>query len=201
VTNFIAIYGAVLATGLAVFEIARFRRERAKLTVRSSVHVAIDGCVLRLHVVNDGGSRITIEEAGFEAQGYIEAAGVPGKRTIPLHTGLLAIEPGGAEVFRYDLATRGFPTMLHVDDPLRAYVIDSRRRRTWGGSAPLLRTVVDSGWQAPRPPDPMMTGSEWGPIEIEPVYPSWHVWRPLNVRNPIVPGERRLRRWWHGRRR
>jgi hypothetical protein len=66
VTTFLAIWGAVLATVLGVFEGFRFFLDRPRLKVAPRLTINVNGAWLMVQVVNRGRRPTTVTEAGFE---------------------------------------------------------------------------------------------------------------------------------------
>jgi hypothetical protein len=106
-------------------------------------------------------SLTSLSEAGFvpEAKYSIAIsegnAHHPVQRTIRIDNGELRMVAPGDHT-RYGMVFAALPSMLHVDDPLRAYVRDSNRKVWWGGSAPIFGRMVDSGWKPPSDTDPRL---------------------------------------------
>lgn len=198
-TTFLALWGAVLATLLAILEGARFFLDRPRLRVSPRVNVSIDGAAIMVEVVNRGRRPTTVTEAGFEPQGFHSITApngteVPVRRWIKLDGPPTVLAPGEMATYAKDLGREGFPSLVPVDFPLRAYAKDLNGKLVWGAAAPLLRMVVQSGWKSPIPPDGVLVEPLPGaPLKPTPVYARWKVWHRLNVRDPL-PLERRLRR-------
>src|SRR5512144_1531085 len=104
-------------------------------------------------VSNHGRQPITIVEAGFIVDADVSMTfprtgrAVEGRNKLRIDGGeVQPVMPGGAA--RYDKLFKTLPPMVHVDFPLRAYVIDSNRRTTYGGASPMFRRFVGS-WRLP----------------------------------------------------
>jgi hypothetical protein len=200
-TTAIAIYGAVLATLASLLEVIRWRADRPRLQVVPTLQVRMTGCALLIEVTNHGRPAITLREIGFEGQSPVRMTveGKPGTRegkpAIKLAHGLRLLESGEAVTVGYDVGLEGFPDLIHVDDPIRPYAHDTRGRRTWGPAAPLLARAFDSGWKPPKRPRDWQVKNR-GTVPIKGVYPRWHLWRSLGVRDPLIELERK---WWIAR--
>lgn len=68
-----------------------------------------------------------------------------------------------------------------IDDPLRAYAIDSHGRQTWGRAAPHLRWFYDNGWR-PLNADTSLAQPSKRPLYTMPIAPVWQVWKPREQR-------------------
>jgi hypothetical protein len=75
--------------------------------------------------------------------------------------------------------------MLHVDDPLHAYVRDSNGKVWWGGAAPIFARMVDNGWKPRADTDPRLLKRMDNSPEPKPVYPGWQVWKPKKMRGRL----------------
>ena len=78
-TTFLAIWGAVLSTILALFESVRFFLDRSRLRVRPEVTISVEGAWMRAVVVNRGRRPTTDTEAGFRVLAH-HAATLPDGR-------------------------------------------------------------------------------------------------------------------------
>jgi hypothetical protein len=107
----------------------------------------------------------------FEVRPMIDLEGV-----------LKLVQPG--EVGQFRLVLRSWPGVTHIDDPLRAYAIDSQGRVAWGPRPNLIRLIVIDGWKG-QPPDPRLLEPISGPIIARPVEPRWKLWVPKDLREPI----------------
>lgn len=111
-TTFLAIYGAVLATILAIVEGLRFYLDRARLNVTSQLTVNANGAWMRVVVINRGRQTTTVREAGFKVQAHHEFTGPDGRtftgdRWIKLDEGAHVLEPGQPVTFEWDVFQRG----------------------------------------------------------------------------------------------
>lgn len=200
-TTFLAIWGAVLSTVLAIFQSVRFFLDRPRLKVLPELTISVRGVWMRAVVVNAGRRPTTVTEAGFEVLADGTATLEDGqtfgfRRWLKLDGPPKVLAPGEMVKFEYDFVRDGFPNLVHADFPLRVYARDLRGRYVWGPAAPMIRMIVrDKGLRFPHPPDPLMVDPPLpgAPLKPRPVYARWKVWHGLAVREPL-PLERRLRR-------
>jgi hypothetical protein len=90
------------------------------------------------------------------------------------------IPPG--QVVRYRMMFHAVPTMLHVDEPLRAFVVDSHKRKTWGIAIPMFRRMMASGWVPPPETDLRLLEPPPEPWLPKPLFKRWQVWKPRHLR-------------------
>lgn len=149
-TTFLAIWGAVLSTLLAIFESIRFFLDRSRLRVTPELTINVRGAWMRAVVTNRGRRPTTVTEAGFEVLAHHTIMGADGnasgvRRWIKLEGPLKVLDPGEMVKFEHDFGLDGFPSLVHADFPLRVYARDLNRRFVWGPAAPIIRHVVNSG--------------------------------------------------------
>jgi hypothetical protein len=196
--TFLAIWGAVLSTLLAILEAFRFYLDRPRLAVIPRVTLNVHGAALLIDVVNRGRRPTTVTEVGYvpavETTAQFESGEEIAVQTAFHLDGTPSVLASG-EMARYvwDFGQQGFPHGVHVDFPLRPYAKDLDRKTVWGPAAAFLRLVA--GKRVPLPPiDPRLVEPLPGaPFRPSPVYPSWKVWHGLGLRDPL-PLERKLRR-------
>lgn len=192
----LATWGAITGTVAVATQLLVFLRDRPKLAVGLGCGQEMgQPAMLSISVANRGRQPTTLVKAAFiAAAGTYSVTMEDGvehpmpRPEIDMAKGQLRlIEPGGMTV--YAGALEVWPPGFPADTPLRAYVVDSHGRRTWGGVGPMFRMLLNSGWEPPagtdpavaRPPDNMQ------PELPEAVYPRWQVWRPKHLRNPELP--------------
>lgn len=198
-TLFLAIWGAAISTLVAVSQIAAFVRDRPKLEVGVTFSVRADTPpTLTLNVVNHGRQPVTIVKAAFvvaagdyavtnETKGT-SASGL--RPEIPLLRNTAALIPP-AEMRRLPWVIDQWPRMIMADSPLRAYVVDSRGRTSWGPARAFLREIVNSGGPVPSgaKPEYLQPPSDMRPLLPDPVAKRWEVWKPKTHRRPVLPRE------------
>jgi hypothetical protein len=144
--------------------------------------------VFGIDAANRGRQPTTLVEAGFipcASKYTIETkTGTELQVNMPIRVDageLKLVQPGG--IARYRLIFDGVPALLHVDEPLRAYVVDSHGRTTYGGASPMFRRMMQSGWKPPPETDPRaLEKPEDAPWVPKPVYPRWQLWKPRHLR-------------------
>jgi hypothetical protein len=191
VTTVLAIWGAAVSTLLGIVKLVEFWRDRPRLRILVQAHINEDEPypLLSIIVSNRGRQPITIVEAGFlvdaDVTMTLERTGreVTGQNKLRIDGGQIQpVTPGG--VARFQMLFKTLPPMVHVDFPLRAYVIDSNRRTTYGGASPLFRRFVGS-WRLPEDADPKLLEPSPEPIMPRPVYRRWQIWKPKGTRPPL----------------
>jgi hypothetical protein len=199
-TLFLAIWGAAISTLVAASQLTVFVRDRPKLEVGVTLSIRADQMpVLTLNVANHGRQPVTIVKAAF-----LVAAGeytftnvtkgtepVSGLRPeIPLVRDAAVLIPPG-EMRRIPWIVDRWPHMILVDFPLRAYVVDSRRRTSWGPARAFLREIVNSGGPVPpgAKPEYLQPPPDMRPLLPDPVAKRWELWKPKSHRQPVLPPE------------
>lgn len=186
----LAIWGAVLGTASAAFQLLTFLRDRPKLALTTHYAATIGRPPeIGLDVANRGRQATTLMDVAFEVDRELTIAheGVElasGKQKIDLSPNQVrTVLPG--EVMRYRLVLKGWPAdMAFVDDALRPYVVDSHGRRTWGHAERLLARLVDSGHWRPQNVRPELLQRATGPVVASAVEPRWKIWLPTELRRP-----------------
>jgi hypothetical protein len=193
----LAILGAVTGTAATLLDLLRYAFDRPRLIVGFNVTRSVEvPAMVGIDVTNRGRRPTTILKAAFRPDVEAElrhpesgavAASVAASWTIDL---TLSEEPtviaahGGVRRFRTPL--NEWPSPIHADVPLRAYVIDSYANRpTWGPAPPILRMLLNNGWQPTGAPPGALDPA--GPIRPQRVEPRWKLWKPKDLRNPQLP--------------
>lgn len=185
----VAIWGAALSTILGLVKFYEFWRDRPRLAV--SAHMERDRQtyhpILGVDVANNGRQPTTILEAGFMPAASEYTINAPDGSDLPVNMPIRIddgevrlVAPGG--VVRYRMLFDNVPSMLHVDEPLRAYVVDSNKRTAWGIGIPMFRTMMLSGWRPPPNTDPRSLEPPEQPWEPKPLFRKWQIWKPRHLR-------------------
>jgi hypothetical protein len=194
VTLALAIIGAVTGVAATALDLLRFTFDRPRLRVefhlsRSVEHPALIG----INVTNRGRRPTTVLKAAFKSEseaeirhpdtGVVVGRGEP-ELTLSTTPTVLAAH-GGVHQFRMTLEE--WPGPFFADEPLRAYVVDSHKNRpTWGPAPPLLRMLLNNGWQ-PSGAAPESLEPAPHPIRPQPVEPRWKLWKEKELRKPPLP--------------
>jgi hypothetical protein len=202
----LAIYAAVLSSLLGAVQLIEFLRKRPRLTLTLRAELDQQGgrneARLVLDVANDPhGVPVTVMKVGAlispDAPRLAPPSIGPGWALDPkpeieliLSTagGLpVLVEPGhSVRLIRPLDAT---PLPVHVDAPLRAFLVDSRGDRTWAetGYAP-ERSLMNLGWNPPVVVTSDLTAPRSN-LRLPLAAPRWHVWRPNRLRStePFEP--------------
>lgn len=184
----IAILGAVTGSLALSLQGATYLRDRPKLAVRYSARASLEApAEIVIDVANNGRQPITLTEAGLLLDHEVTmskpgARGMSGKVRLNLDAGQHRLPaPGGTT--QYVLALAHWPNPLfHADLPLRPYVVDSGRRTHWAGAAPILRSLLNFGWEPPADTPPMLLKPITEAVEVSPVEPPWKLWKPKGLR-------------------
>jgi len=189
-TAALAIWGAITGTLSVGVQAATHFRDRVKLNVNVKFTQTEETDLLIIEVSNRGRQPTTITEAGFliksEVTYEVEARKIIGTAPLSIRwdqRSPVLLKPG--EVHEFTRSLTGWPDpMIHADAPLRAYVVDSHGRQSWGEPGPFLRMMMQMGWQ----PQGVMDTRLVEPLEetmvAEPVTPRWKIWRPKYERRP-----------------
>ena len=188
----IALWGAATGTGSVGIQAANHRRDRPQLHVEVGFTNSRTGTQqLWIRVSNGGRQPITVVEAGFlvKVSTRFVASGGSGTGEYSMHWdgGSTVLLPPG-ETHSFDHEVTDWPDVsVRADDPLRPYVLDSNRKRTWGKPGCYLRGLLLGGWN-PQGVDPALLERPEEPLLADPVVPRWKLWRPKDQRRP-TPGE------------
>lgn len=170
-TTALAIWGAVVATVLAILELRKQLRERPRLAVRLAHHANDQGTFLGVTVVNQPGAQATtIVQAGFEidSDSGIQKIGEPwedpaevdrslqmglskpgdavrGRWAQILSEEVCVLEPGHHRHFEIKLSSLPRP-LGSVATPIRPFVVDAEGHATYGKAEPVFRALLDGGW-------------------------------------------------------
>ena len=202
----LAIYAAALSSLLGAVQLIDFVRKRPRLALTLRAELDRQGgrneARLVLDVANDPhGVPVTVMKVGALiapdaprlAPPSMGRAGSSTQRPeieLILSTAgelPVLVEPGhSVRLIRPLDAT---PLPVHVDAPLRAFLVDSRGDRTWAetGYAP-ERSLMNLGWNPPVAVTSDLTAPR-SDLRLSPAAPRWHVWRPKRLRStePIEP--------------
>jgi hypothetical protein len=181
--------------GLGVLlDLLRYAFDRPRLVVGFHMSRSVgEPAVIGIDVTNRGRRPTTILKAAYrpdtEAEMSYPGSGIvigSGRIDLNLSEGPTVVAAhGGVHQFRKSLST--WPAPLHADDPFRVYVIDSYKNRpTWGPAVPILRMLLNTGWQPPGA-SPESLEPAPGPIRPKPVEPRWKVWKHKDFRKPPLP--------------
>ena len=196
ITETTAIWGAV--TGSLGLAVAAWRewRDRPSLVVTATATVDEDGDGwLSVRVANTGRRPTTVMAAGyqvavelsFEVVDRPEVEIASPQPRLPLDDGEPRVVPPG-EVTQYEEPLDRWPAFVpHADLPLRAYAVDVMGHVSWAGALPMLRLLLESGWEPPGAvPDAILARLETH-IPALPVEPRWKLWKPVYLRKDVPP--------------
>lgn len=203
-TDWLAVWGALLSTALAGLAAWRELRERPRLDVRLSWEVewtseevtAGDGwgddptfedvtlARLQLTVINEGSTPQVVVGAWLEfvpgtTRPSPSGAAIPFKPdedfdVIPAH-----------QAKRYTIERFALGPEVHVDTPIRAYVVDARNKAWWSEGKPLYRELVSSYWRPGRRGQLEISSDLTDALRETPVNriePRWKIWKPKHLR-------------------
>jgi hypothetical protein len=191
VTLALAIWGAVTGTASILLEAFKYLRDRPRLSLSVTLgfprgyspEIGVD-------VRNQGRQPTTVMKVALRPEGEAEIE----KDGVTLASGQfelgldderpVVVMPGQVAQFRVSL-TR-WPGPIHADEPLRAYVVDSHDRLTWGGTAP-LRVFLNEGWRPEEATPDVLKPLPGAPIRPTAVEPRWKLWKPKELRRPSLP--------------
>lgn len=189
-------WGAILGTAAALFQLLTYLRDRPKLVV--SFHAGIEvGArpTIGIDVMNRGRQPTTLMKVAFVVDADLtidtEDGTIPAgiaQEEIELSEGRLAVVTPG-RVARFRAVIEGWPTMIHADFPLWPYVVDAHGNESWGPPVPLFRVLINSGWKPPlRADDPLISPPADGQAVLpRPRVKGWKVWKPKHLRRPERP--------------
>lgn len=187
----IAILGAATGVPALAIQIGMYVRDRPQLEIGYRARSDIEGeTFLAVDVANNGRQPTTLIEAGFLVDLEIEMwnqtkkalPSVPGKLELRLEQGVHRLVAPGTTT-SYVLPLDEWPgPMVHADIPLRPFVVDSRKRRLWGGAAPALRLLLNKGWKPPAGTPRRLLEPNLGSIEVAAVEPRWKLWKSKGLR-------------------
>jgi hypothetical protein len=202
VTFVIAVVGALTgcaSAGVAVVG-AWKDRPRLKVTLHTQTSMQLPPHVM-VRVLNDSPRATTVREVGlFEGERDLEITSQSGElvgTTRGEMTFKLApedpvfLEAGKLGEWVRPLAS--FPRTFHSYKPLRAYAMDARGRRVWGGAGPVIRMMVGDNppIESDDPPELMemfaVPQKRYLPAKVE---PRWKLWVRKELRKPEA-----YRRW------
>lgn len=185
----LAIWGAITGTAALSLRLIEFLRDRPKLSVRANANIREgEPASISVAVANNGRQPTTIVDAGFVVAVEFEMRNErwpedrPADVILPrlsLSSTAKLIPPGEVADFTHQLLE--WPYAVHADFPLRGYAVDSKGRTWWGGAIPMLRRLLQTGWQPPEgtPSEALAPG---GHIDAVPVAPRWKWWTPAGHR-------------------
>lgn len=189
----IAVIGAATGVTALAMQVGTYIRDRPQLEIGYRASSNIEGeTYLAIDAANNGRQPTTLIQAGFLVDMKLELSNetkkdlpsVAGKVEIQLDQGAHRLVPPGGTT-RYLLTLDKWPgEMIHADTPLRPFVVDSRRRRLWGGAAPALRLLLNKGWKPPDATPRHLLEPMPGPIEVAAVEPRWKLWKSKGLRKP-----------------
>jgi hypothetical protein len=189
VTTILAIWGAVLSTALALVALLSYLRDRPKPFITSHTDQRRgQPPELGLDVANRGRQTTTLMEVGFFVDVQTTVRLADGSPEIPVRPKITmagtpgVVAPGEVVQFRKQLVD--WPGVVHADDPLRAYAVDSHGCTSWGSAMPLLRLIVQHGWWPRTIADPRLLEPLPGPKIARAVEPRWKLWVPRSLRTP-----------------
>lgn len=194
VFDFLAVLGGITGPLAAAATVYSVYRDRPRLVVNFGYHEAQNVLPQTwLTILNDGRQPITVREAGFygsempveiqsQEHGKLFATATYQFKMVEKPVFLDPGEMHEAVALLPDAPDHGY----HVDFPLRAYAIDARGQRVWGGAAPIVRMILGNG------PCPSAlanhlwdkTAEELRPARVE---PRWKLWVKRELRQG-VPG-------------
>lgn len=187
-TTAIAIWGAVLSTLLGVLQGLTYWRDRPRLYITAHTTQAVNQFPkIRISVANRGSRTTTLVEVGFLMSAETTAQAETGpaftlepRITLPGTPRVIA----AGELAEFEKSLSEWPGIVHADDPLRAYAVDSHGRTSWGSAMPLLRLLVAHGWKPAKISDPRLLEPIPGPKIVKPVEPRWKLWVDKSLRKP-----------------
>jgi hypothetical protein len=179
----LALVGAITGPPAAIAQIWAIWRDRPRLKLGFGVTTSTsEPHGVWLSIRNDGRQPITVREAGFygsempvevDSQDHGTLHGTATYELNLLNEPVL-LDPGHYREFRAgppDAVEFGY----HVDFPLRAYAIDARSRRVWGGAAAITRMIFGNGDCPPEFPEYQWLETE-RPFRPARVAPRWKLW-------------------------
>lgn len=189
--DILAIVGAATGVTALAIQIGTYVRDRPQLEIASQASANMKGQAdLAVDVANNGRQPTTLIQAWFLLDLDVEMSNdtktdlpsVHGKFEMRLDGGEHRLVPPGATT-RYLLPLDEWPgPMIQADIPLRPFIVDSRRRRLWGGAAPLLRLLLNKGWEPPAGTARLLLEPLRGPIQVAAVEPRWKIWKSSGLR-------------------
>ena len=179
----LALWGAILSSGLAVIQLVTWLAERPRLAIAMQTHLQRGAPpVISVTVTNRGRRPTTLVKVALRQEFTVDIDSdgrpLPGEHLESVVSDAPVLVDAG-RLAAFTLPLDRWPENTFADEPLRAYVIDAQGRRAWGPAAPVLRLLLNGGWK-PRGLDPRMLDSGLGEIKTPRVYPRWQVWKPTD---------------------
>jgi hypothetical protein len=186
VTTALAIWGAVVSTFLGLLQAITYWRDRPQLHITAKANQTVNQQPkIGISVSNRGSRTTTLVEVGFlvDAEAMVQGnSGAPfslePRITLPGTPRVIA----AGEFAEFDKPLSEWPGITHIDDPLRAYAVDSHGRTSWGSAIQLLRLLVLQGWKPSKIIDPGLLEHSQGPKMTRPVEPRWKFWVDKSLR-------------------
>lgn len=95
------------------------------------------------------------------------------------------VMPG--QVIQVGVSLTRWPGPVHADEPLRLYAVALPNRRIWGPAAPILRALLNGGWNPVDAPPEALTPLPGAPFRPKAVEPRWKLWTHKELRKPSLP--------------
>lgn len=179
----LAVIGGITGPAAASAEVWSIWRDRPSLKLDFGVRTfASAPPQVWLGILNDGRQPVTVREAGFygsqmpieiDSQDHGKLHGTAAY-TYKLVKNPVLFDPGHYEEFEAappDAVNVGY----HVDFPLRAYVLDARRKRVWSSAAPVTRMAYGHG-SCPAGFPAYLWDPTDKPLRPARVAPRWKLW-------------------------
>jgi hypothetical protein len=159
VTFALALVGTLTGVTSTAVEVARAVRDRAKVQLQMSSHSSVDPPYgwLSIDVINTGRQALTIREVGLypgkvrithkrqsdgqERETVADIVFVFCEEPFVLEAGTLTTFEGHVGEF--------FNVGLHADSVARPFAIDLGRRWHWGDADPVMRSLINHGFNPP----------------------------------------------------
>lgn len=159
VTFALALVGTITGVATASVEVARTVLDRARVQIHMTSHTSVTepNAWVSVEVLNTGRQPLTIREVGIypgtvrvrhkrqedgvERDGRSDVLLILASEPFVLEAGTLATFQGHLDEF--------FNVGLHADRPVRPFAIDLARRWHWGDVEPLMRNLINHGYQVP----------------------------------------------------
>jgi hypothetical protein len=188
----IAILSLLIGGTSAAVQVITYVRDRPRLSVSLewnmergyAPEIAVD-------VRNHGRQPTTVMKCGLQVDSELDIEDMEGvhlfsgKQDLGMEEEPKVVMPGEVAQFRISLSA--WPgVVVHADDPVRAFAVDSRDRTTWGPAAPISRDFLNHGWKPSGVPDSRLLEPSPTPRVASPVEPRWKIWKPRTLRKPTT---------------